>query len=67
VYSVGAGAVATIMGAAASLAVAAADRLAVWCTVAGAACVCAGVMWHPGLVKAWREALSRWLGAASSW
>jgi hypothetical protein len=65
VYSVCAGAVATVAGAAVSLAVATTARVAVWCTVTGAVCVGAGILWSPGLVKVCQEAFSRWLGAAS--
>lgn len=66
IYSVCSGAVGTVMGAAASLLVPAAARVAVWCGVAGAVCVGAGALWCSGRVSAWREALWRWLAAASS-
>lgn len=66
IYSACSGAIATVVGAAGSLAVAAGDRAIVWCAVAGAASVGAGLIWHSGLVSACREAFSRWLAAASS-
>jgi hypothetical protein len=59
IYSACCGAIATAMGAGASLAVAAADRIAVWCAVAGATCVGAGLIWHSRLVTTCREALYR--------
>jgi hypothetical protein len=65
-YSVCSGAVATVLGAVASLAVAVADRVAVWCAVAGATAAGAGLMWHSGLVSVWREAFSRWIAAVFS-
>ncbi len=66
VYSACAGVTAMVVGAAASLAAAAAYRVAVWSAVAGAACVAAGLLWRPGLVSSCREAFSRWLAALSS-
>ena len=66
IYSVCSGALGTMVGAGASLLVPATARVAVWCTVAGAVCVGAGLMWSSGWVTAWREALCRWLAAASS-
>lgn len=65
-YSVCSGAVATVFGAAASLMVAAADRVAVWCAVAGATAVGGGLMWHSGSVSACRETLTRWITAVFS-
>lgn len=66
VYSVCSGALGTVAGAAASLVVPAVARVAVWCGVAGAVCIGAGLTWHSGRVSAWREAFSRWLAALSS-
>jgi hypothetical protein len=66
VYSVGSGALATVAGAGASLVVATADRVAVWCAVAGTASVGAGLIWHSSLASGYREAVSRWRAAASS-
>lgn len=66
VYSVCSGAVATVAGAMASLVAAAADRVAVWCAVAGATSVGAGFIWHSGLVSVCWRALSRRLAALSS-
>jgi hypothetical protein len=63
VYSVCSGAVAAVFGALASLAVAAADRVAVWCGVAGATAAGAGLMWHSNPVSVGREAFSRWIAA----
>ena len=65
-YSVTSGTFATVVGAGASLVVAGADRVVVWCAVAGAASASAGVMWHSGVVNVCREAFARWLAAASS-
>jgi hypothetical protein len=55
-YSACSGVVATVAGAGASLAVTAADRVAVWCVVAGATSVGGGLMWYSGLVSAYRKA-----------
>lgn len=65
-YSVTCGAFATVVGAGVSLVVARADRVVVWCAVAGAASASASVMWHSGVVNACRQAFARWLAAASS-
>ena len=65
-YSVCSGAAATVFGAAASLVVPAADRVAVWCAVSGVTAVGAGLMWHSGSVSACREALTRWITAVFS-
>lgn len=65
-YSVCSGAVATVLGALASLAVATADRVSVWCAVAGATAAGAGLIWHSGLVSVCQEAFYRWIAAVFS-
>ena len=66
VYSGCSGAIATVVGAAASLVVSATDRVTVWCAVTGAVSVGAGLVWHSGLVSACWQASSRWLATTSS-
>ena len=66
IYSACSGGIATVAGAAASLAAAAADRVAVWCAVAGATSIGAGLIWHSGLVRAGWRALARRLAALSA-
>jgi hypothetical protein len=59
VYSAGAGVAAMVVGATASLTVAAAYRVIVWCATAGTAGIGAGLLWRPGLVSSCRKTLSR--------
>jgi hypothetical protein len=66
IYSACSGLVAMVVGAAASLTAATADRVVVWIAVASVTAVGAGLTWNLGLVSSCREAISRWLAALSS-
>lgn len=66
IYPACAAAIATALGALASLAATAAYRVAVWCVVAGAASLAAGLIRHSARVGSWLDALSHWLSDASS-
>jgi hypothetical protein len=57
---------ATTLGALASLATTAAYRVAVWCVVAGAASLAAGLMQHSARVNSLLGAFCRWLAGVSS-
>jgi hypothetical protein len=65
IYSLAAGAVAMVVGAAASLLVGGPARMAVWCTVAGIAAVTAGVVHQSSPVSACRSLYRRWLSRLS--
>ena len=61
VYCAGSGAVATVVGAGASLFVATEERVLVWCSVTLLGCVAAGLGWGSGPVSMCWKACCRWL------
>ncbi len=58
-------AVATCVGAVASLAATTAYRVAVWCAVTGAVSLAAGLLRRSARVSSWLAVSSRWLAGAS--